>query len=416
MWTGRNLDAKTDPPTRSSLGGDSMILENPHSGVTVDLPLSAFSDLRTVELLPVTGWTFNYNINSDLINTTLTGSGTATTSNSKAVLQTGAAASSSAQIQTIRALRYNPGLGALVRFTAVFTAGVSNSTQIVGVGDNTDGFFFGYNGASFGVLIRQNGTNNWIPQSSWNYDTMNGSGPSHITLNPTLGNVYGISYQWLGFGAITFWVENPLTGLPSLVHIIQYANTSTNPSIFNPTLPLTAQVANTTNTSNLTLQTSSAMGMIEGNGDTDAIVTRNSFSNGKIGITTTETSIFSLLNQPTFQGKTNRVHIQLDYISAQNSGGNPVTCILVKNGTLGGTPNYVNINANTSVMAADTSGTTVTGGTNVLTFGLNQTDSAQLLISDLDIQLEPGSTFTLATFTLTGTSNVNMAVSWKELW
>ena len=279
-----------------------------------NLPLTAFKDLRSTELLPKAGWTFNYNINSDLIRTTLTGSGTATASNSMAVLQTGAAAASSAKIETIRALRYTPGLGGLVRCTAVFTTGVANSTQIIGVGDSVDGFFFGFNGAAFGVLRRQNGTDNWIPQTSWNVDKFNGTGLSGVTLDPTRGNVYSIEYQWLGFGAISFFIENPATGFPTLVHIIQYANANTIPSIFNPTLPVMAQVINTTNASNLTLSTSSAMGMVEGNGDTNTLVTVNSFSNSKM-VPATETSIFTLRNNATFQGKTNRVRVQFSFLS-----------------------------------------------------------------------------------------------------
>ncbi|WHT49511.1 hypothetical protein QNH10_08360 [Sporosarcina thermotolerans] len=127
-----------------------MIVQNPNSGVAVDIPLSAFNDLRTIDLLPVAGWQFNYNINSDLINTTLTGSGSATASNAKGVLQTGATANSSATIQTVKAVRHIPGLGKTIRFTGIFTAGVPNSTQVIGIGDSTDGYFFGYNGASFG--------------------------------------------------------------------------------------------------------------------------------------------------------------------------------------------------------------------------------------------------------------------------
>ena len=244
----------------------------------------------------------------------MTGSGTATASNSMAVLQTGAAAASSAKIETIKALRYTPGLGGLVRCTAVFTTGVANSTQIIGVGDSVDGFFFGYNGADFGVLRRQNGTDNWIPQTSWNVDKFNGTGLSGVTLNPTKGNVYSIEYQWLGFGAISFFIENPATGFPTLVHIIQYANANTIPSIFNPTLPVMAQVINTTNASNLTLSTSSAMGMVEGNADTNSLVTVNSFSNSKL-VTTTETSVFTLRNNAIFQGKTNRVRVQFSFFS-----------------------------------------------------------------------------------------------------
>ncbi|MDW0118546.1 hypothetical protein QTL97_16575 [Sporosarcina thermotolerans] len=395
-----------------------MIVQNPNSGVAVDIPLSAFNDLRTIDLLPVAGWQFNYNINSDLINTTLTGSGSATASNAKGVLQTGATANSSATIQTVKAVRHIPGLGKTIRFTGIFTAGVPNSTQVIGIGDSTDGYFFGYNGASFGVLRRQNGVDNWISQSSWNYDAMTGSGPSKMTLNPTLGNVYEIRFQWLGFGVITFWVYNSVSGAASLVHTIQYPNTATVPSTYNPTLPLIAQVKNTANTSNLTLQTSSAMGFVEGNGNTNAMVTRNSFSNAKTGISTTPTSIFTLLNKNTFQGKTNRIRIQFDYVSLQtDSGGNaPATCRLVKNGTLGGAPVFNDISTNTSVMAVDTSGTTVTGGSNVLTFGINTRDSVREILTDLDIQLEPGSTFSLVCFSSSGSQNFNIAASWKELW
>ena len=378
-----------------------------------NLPLTAFKDLRSTELLPKAGWTFNYNINSDLIRTTLTGSGTATASNSMAVLQTGAAAASSAKIETIRALRYTPGLGGLVRCTAIFTTGVANSTQIIGVGDSVDGFFFGFNGAAFGVLRRQNGTDNWIPQTSWNVDKFNGTGLSGVTLDPTRGNVYSIEYQWLGFGAISFFIENPATGFPTLVHIIQYANANTIPSIFNPTLPVMAQVINTTNASNLTLSTSSAMGMVEGNGDTNSLVTVNSFSNTKQ--VSAETSILTLRNNATFQGKTNRVRVQFSYLSINCTGGNTATVRLVVNATLGGTPAFVNISPTTSVMAADIAGTTVTGGSRKLTTVVNSPGDAQLSIIDQDLEIGPGDTLTVSGAS-TGNSTVTVGITWNEMW
>lgn len=192
--------------------------------VGTELPSTAYGDVRTIELLPVVGWTFNYNMNSDIILTTLTGNGTATTLNSMAIIQTTASAASSAKIETVKALRYTPGLGAMVRFSAAFTSGVPNSTQLTGVGDQLDGFFFGYNGGSFGVLRRQNGTDNWIPQSAWNNDTFDGNGRSRVALNTTNGNIYTIQYQWLGFGDIKFYIENPKSGVGTLVHTIQYTN------------------------------------------------------------------------------------------------------------------------------------------------------------------------------------------------
>lgn len=47
--------------------------------------------------------------------------------------------------------------------------------------------FFGHNGPPFGVLKRQNRTDNWIPLYSFD-----GTGPSGVTLDPTKGNIFVI--------------------------------------------------------------------------------------------------------------------------------------------------------------------------------------------------------------------------------
>jgi hypothetical protein len=58
------------------------------------------------------------------------------------------------------------------------------------------------------------------------------------------------------------------------VYTIQYPNTATVPSVYNPSLPLTAKVINSGNTSNIVLQTPSAMAFCEGDGYSTAIITR----------------------------------------------------------------------------------------------------------------------------------------------
>lgn len=376
------------------------------------VPLTAFDDERVAQLIAVVGWTFNDNVNPDLVRATTTSAGSVTTSNSKAVLQTGAATSSSATISTVRALRYTPGLGALVRLTALFTTGVAGSSQLIGIGDSADGFFFGYQGATFGIIRRQNSTDNLTPQSSWNGDKLDGTGSSGVVLDPTKGNVYAIEFQWLGFGTIDFFIETP-TGTFVLVHRIQYPNSDTNPRIFNPTLPLMAQVANTTNATNMTLQTSSGMGLVEGDPDA-ALITRNSANSSKTGISA-ENSIVTIRNNTTFQGKTNRVRIILDFSSVSVDGTQPAQVRLVKNATLGGTPAFTDVNPNASVVAFDTAGTTVTGGTSILSYQLQRTDSSQLFLSSLSITLNPGETLTVA---VSSTSNTSVAasLSWEEFF
>ncbi|EJO5347269.1 hypothetical protein NRP93_001346 [Clostridium botulinum] len=380
-----------------------------------NIPLTAFSDLRTTSLTPMVGWTFNYNINSDYITTTTANGGTVTQGNSMAILSTTTANNGSSKIATRKVLRYSPGLGALARFTAIFTTGASNSEQIIGLGDDTDGFYFGYNGTDFSVLRIQNGTPNWTSQTNWNVDKMDGSGPSGMSLDPTKGNVYTIQYQWLGFGVISFYITSTTTGQPILVHKIQYPNTAIVPSVYNPSFPLTAKVINNGNTSNIVLKTPSAMAFCEGDGYSQAIVTRNSISNSVSLSTPTDQNVLTLLNSSTFAGKTNRTHIRLDFISATTEGAKAVTFKLIRNASFGTSLTYNSINANTSVIQYSPTQTSATNGVQIFTFETPINSGAQLFLNSLNINIAPGETITLQA-TSSNNTQVDCSLSWEELW
>lgn len=130
----------------------------PQEGNVDKNQFTAFGEQSVAELHPVFQGEFSYNINPKLYRS-LVNSGAATVDTNRAKLSTGAAANQSSQIVSRFPIKYRPGQGGLVRFTAVFTTGVSNSTQIIGVGDTSDGYFFGYNGADFGILRRYGGAN-----------------------------------------------------------------------------------------------------------------------------------------------------------------------------------------------------------------------------------------------------------------
>lgn len=117
---------------------------------------TAFNELSTAEPSPVVQVHFPYNINADVVEKR-ENNGTITIVNNKAHISTGAAANQSAALLTKTPVKYNPGQGGMIRFTAIYTTGVSNSTQWAGIGNSTDGYFFGFNGAAFGILRRQGG-------------------------------------------------------------------------------------------------------------------------------------------------------------------------------------------------------------------------------------------------------------------
>lgn len=377
---------------------------------------SAFGEIPVAQFLPVTGWNFHYNVNSEMVTTT-TVTGTVTATRSMALLSTGAGAGQSAQIQTVRALRYIPGQGGLVRFTAIFSTCTAGSSQIVGLGDTNDGLFFGCNGDTFGVLRRQNGVDTWTPKASWseaantNIDNI---------LDITKGNVYQIKYQWLGFGQINFYIEQPATGSFELVHAIKYANANSEPSVFNPTLPILARVANTSNSSNIQLKTPSAVAGLDGVMDGPAPIHPFSFYRtvkaGKTNITT-ETNVVTIRNESTFQGVTNRVRVRLSHLSllGEGTGSNTVTIQGKKNVTLGGSPSYTAINANTSVTSYDTAGTTVTGGTLVFSFEVGRNIAFSQDLEAFGVELAPGETLTIS---VTSASAIapDLNLTWIELF
>ncbi|MFA9381448.1 MAG: hypothetical protein ACERKO_10365, partial [Acetanaerobacterium sp.] len=267
---------------------------------------------------------------------------------------------------------------------------------------------------AFGILRRHNGTDTWIPQTSWNKDKFDGTGLSGVTLDPTKGNVYSIRYQWLGFGAISFMIENPATGEDILVNRIEYANANTVPSIYNPTLPVFAKVANAAgNATNITMQTSSAMAFVEGELDT-AANTRNSISATKTGVST-EAAMLTIRNKTTFATKSNRVRLRVDFLSTSVEGTKPVTFWLIKNATLtGGT--YVDISTSTSVVEYNTGAAyTLSSGKTLISFECGKTESLQFELGILNLSLAPGDTLTVTAASIANT-DVAVSLSWEEMF
>jgi hypothetical protein len=408
------LNGSFAPIQLASNGGvETQIIDS--YGFESNIPLSAFKDIRVAQLTPECGWTFHYTVNTDIVNVTTTGNGTVTQTTAKGVLQTGNAQNSSAKINSRRFARYIPGMGLLVLMTCIFTIGVSGSSQLIGLGDNVNGLFFGYNGDSFGVMRRQNGTDNWIPQSSWNLDKLDGTGTSGITVDTTKGNIYGINFQWLGYGLITFMVANPQTGYMIPVNQIRYANSSSNPHILSPNLPVMATVANTTNNTNITLQSPCAICHIEGQFDL-AITTNNAIDNSKNIASNTETNILSLQNKLTVNSLTNNTPVILMIVSVNSDGNQPVTIRLKRNVTFSSAPIWTDINTTNSIIAYDTQGVYSSGtGKLVTSFQLQKADAQFLNIFNLQISLQPGETITVTALS-SSVSIIGASLTWREYY
>ena len=257
-------------------------------------------------------------------------------------------------------------------------------------------------------------TNEWIAQTAWSVDLADGTGRLPA-LDPTKGNVYQIRYQWLGFGVLTFSIEDPSDGQYRVVHRIEYSNDNVIPSLQNPTLPLHMMSQNTANTSNLTMKAGSMAGFVEGRSVDSSLEKSANASNAAVA--TTEIPILSVKNNMVYQAAINRVRIQPDFLSLSTEGSRPIIFRVRLNTVLTGTPAYQDVDAATSVASVDSAATAVDGGEEILTVVLGKTDSLLVPLADLKRKLNPGESLTVTAEATGGSGHeASVGANWSELF
>ncbi len=128
---------------------------------------------------------------------------------------------------------------------------------------------------------------------------------------------------------------------------------------------------------------------------------------------TSEVPLLTIRCKAIYQGSINRTNVQIDLFSASTEGTKPVRIRLVKNGTLGGTPAYSDIDTTNSVVEYDTAATAVTGGTSVIRLELAKTDGNATRLDQLNLFLQPGDTLTVAA-TSSASAEVRVSLNWRE--
>lgn len=204
---------------------------------------------------------FFSSFNTDLITNTTASGGSATITNGHARYRTGANATGAAKGVSVYSCKYRPAHEQYAYFTAAFTAGAASSYQRIGIYDTNNGFFIGFENTSFGVTLRSNAVDTFIARASWNGDPLDGSAGSKFTrggvpeaINLTYSNLFRIRFAWLGSANILFEVFSPDGGW-ILFHDIRIPNSQLDPSIRNPNLPMTVDVAKTSGASDLSIYT-----------------------------------------------------------------------------------------------------------------------------------------------------------------
>ena len=375
----------------------------------------AFGAIRTVEERLRVHAQFVYSNNAEQVKSTTANGGTTSNSTSMAIIGSGTNSAGSAILETIAAASYEPSQGVVTRFSSLFSAGVASNVRIIGFMDANDGFGFGYNGIEFGIIHRQAGVDTWIPQSSWNgTDTLDGSGDSSVELDPSKGNVFIIDLQYLGFGAITFSIENPATGFPILVHTLEYPNSAIRPHIDQATLPVYAQSINSGSTTNCTISCGSWG--IATEGPSPAREVRGAVANRITGLAGTRLPVVSLKNSTSFKSKTNRIRLLITSVAFSQGGGKDAQFYLVKNPVLTN-DSFADFHADTSVAKIDIAANAIdTAGRDIQAFPSDGGETTVVDLTAQGIRLNPGDIMTVEAVNVGAGGSVNpqAAINWVE--
>jgi hypothetical protein len=261
------------------------------------------------------------------------------------------------------------------------------------------------------TLAGVNSTDTFIPQSRWNGpDTLNGSGSSGVTLDPTKLNIFQIGVQYLGAGPVQFSVEvNPAGNNPTFVtvHTLDFPNRRTTPSVSQPSFPFTMAVYSAGSTTNVSLSSASVAGFVEGQiVNTGPRLTYSREAGSYVGSTAgTYYPLFTVRNSSTFGGRANQAVINLLSVASAHGDNTPVTLYLIKNATLTGTPNFSQWAA-IGAGYVDSAATGCTFSTNdqlILAMPMGNGSNAILQFTD-SVSIQPGETITVAARAVTGTT------------
>lgn len=391
----------------NTFGASNLFFEYPSSTDCYNTK-SATGEVLVVESSMIAEMKFAYNINR--YNAPTSGLGTVTFDFGLAILES--LGTGSAKIFN-RVYAYAPsGQGVSVVFAASFFNGDEGTSAIAGIGNEVDGFFFGSIDGIFGIIHRNNSVDTFTPQTSWNVDKMDGTGPSGMVLDFTLGNVYKIQYQRLEFGNINFYIEPPNTGQFVLVNQIQYTNNNTVPSVTNPGMQLMGNIQS--DGGEIYLEISSMALYIEGLPDYKLGV-RNSVSANN-SFNSTNSSLLIIRNEP-FLAVDNKQMVFPDELSLMVTSNSTYDAVfsLYVNVDGGGFPSFTPIP--NSCVSYSTDSFTIFSGTLLGTFVLAPGSEASINISDYQILIPPGTDndLYLACYVLgPGTASVSGSLSWLE--
>lgn len=263
-------------------------------------------------------------------------------------------------------IRYRPGKSQQIFITGNFDGSQPGVVKRMGLfDDNTqpgstgDGVFFEVDETGIFAVLRSSATGVSVdtryPQSSWNVDRLNGSGPSGVALDLTKQQVVVIDFGWLGSAVIRWGFD--VGGQIVIAHQISPANVLSLPFMSQPSLPLRWQVTSTGGAGSM----QATCGSVQSEGGFNTLGVQRSISTAGAGLTLAATTLRPLLSIR-LKDAYRRALVQPISFTTLSQGSSPENyeVLLLVNATLTGATFAAG--AASEIVNYDTAATAVSGG------------------------------------------------------
>jgi hypothetical protein len=183
-----------------------------------------------------------------LWNTLATLGGTSVFSPNEGLVNLNVTSTAGSQVirETTKVFSYQPGKSLLVFNTFVMAPAQPELRQRVGYFGTDNGIYIQLRDDILSFVERSivTGlvTESIVPQAVWNVDTLDGTGPSGVTLDITKAQILFMDIEWLGEGTVRLGFV--IDGVFILCHRFNHANLITSTYMTTASLPLRYEIAN----------------------------------------------------------------------------------------------------------------------------------------------------------------------------
>jgi hypothetical protein len=212
----------------------------------------AFGRLRVSNPYTLFESSHRYVDNGEWVESTAAGGSSAFNADAGLIDMTVTTASGSQVLrETKKVFNYQPGKSLLAILSFNFEEAKNNLRQRIGYFGAENGLYLELNSTNEPSFVKRSSVtgslvNTEVSKTDWNIDTLDGNGPSGITLDLSKVQIVWFDFEWLGSGTVRCGFV--IDGVFIHCHSFQHANVSSGTYMTTASLPLRVEITNTDTT------------------------------------------------------------------------------------------------------------------------------------------------------------------------